>query len=82
MVKLKRVYDPVSRTDGTRFLVERLWPRGLSKAKAAPERVAEGGRTQHRTEAVVQSRSAEVVRSSAGGIFVSSTHSRSPGGLS
>ena len=33
MVKLKRVYDPVSRTDGTRFLVERLWPRGLSKTK-------------------------------------------------
>jgi uncharacterized protein YeaO (DUF488 family) len=33
MVKLKRVYDPVSRTDGTRFLVERLWPRGLSKAR-------------------------------------------------
>jgi uncharacterized protein YeaO (DUF488 family) len=33
MIKLKRVYDPVSGTDGTRFLVERLWPRGLSKAK-------------------------------------------------
>jgi uncharacterized protein YeaO (DUF488 family) len=33
MVKVKRVYDPVSRTDGTRFLVERLWPRGLSKAR-------------------------------------------------
>lgn len=33
MLKLKRVYDPVSRTDGTRFLVERLWPRGLSKEK-------------------------------------------------
>jgi uncharacterized protein YeaO (DUF488 family) len=31
MVKLKRVYDPISRTDGARFLVERLWPRGLSK---------------------------------------------------
>jgi uncharacterized protein YeaO (DUF488 family) len=31
MIKVKRVYDPVSRTDGTRFLVERLWPRGLSK---------------------------------------------------
>jgi uncharacterized protein YeaO (DUF488 family) len=31
MVKLKRVYDPVSRPDGRRFLVERLWPRGLSK---------------------------------------------------
>jgi uncharacterized protein YeaO (DUF488 family) len=33
MVKLKRVYDPVSPTDGTRFLVERLWPRGLSKER-------------------------------------------------
>jgi uncharacterized protein YeaO (DUF488 family) len=33
MITLKRVYDPVSRTDGTRFLVERLWPRGVSKAK-------------------------------------------------
>jgi len=33
MVKLKRVYDPVSRTDGSRFLVERLWPRGLSKER-------------------------------------------------
>ena len=33
MVKLKRVYDPVSRTDGRRFLVERLWPRGLSKER-------------------------------------------------
>ncbi len=33
MLQLKRAYDPVSRSDGTRFLVERLWPRGLSKTK-------------------------------------------------
>ena len=33
MITVKRVYDPVSRNDGTRFLVERLWPRGVSKAK-------------------------------------------------
>jgi len=33
MITLKRAYDPISRSDGTRFLVERLWPRGLSKAK-------------------------------------------------
>jgi uncharacterized protein YeaO (DUF488 family) len=33
MIKLKRVYEPVSRTDGTRILVERLWPRGLSKER-------------------------------------------------
>jgi uncharacterized protein YeaO (DUF488 family) len=31
MLKLKRAYDPVSKTDGSRFLVERLWPRGVSK---------------------------------------------------
>jgi uncharacterized protein YeaO (DUF488 family) len=33
MVKLKRAYEAVSRADGSRFLVERLWPRGVSKAK-------------------------------------------------
>jgi uncharacterized protein YeaO (DUF488 family) len=33
MIKLKRAYDPVSPTDGIRLLVERLWPRGLSKEK-------------------------------------------------
>ncbi len=32
MIGLKRVYDPVSPSDGTRLLVERLWPRGVSKA--------------------------------------------------
>ena len=33
MITLKRAYDPVSKSDGTRLLVERLWPRGVSKAK-------------------------------------------------
>jgi uncharacterized protein YeaO (DUF488 family) len=33
MIKLKRAYDAVSATDGKRLLVERLWPRGLSKDK-------------------------------------------------
>src|SRR5438270_14083716 len=32
-IAVKRAYDPVSRADGKRFLVERLWPRGISKAK-------------------------------------------------
>ena len=31
MIKLKRAYEPPSRGDGLRFLVERLWPRGVSK---------------------------------------------------
>jgi len=33
MITLKRAYDPVLHNDGARFLVERLWPRGVSKAK-------------------------------------------------
>jgi uncharacterized protein YeaO (DUF488 family) len=37
-VKLKRAYDPPSRDDGTRILVDRLWPRGISKEKAALDR--------------------------------------------
>jgi len=34
-VEIKRVYEPASRTDGMRLLVDRLWPRGLAKASAA-----------------------------------------------
>ena len=34
MIRLKRAYDEPSKDDGTRLLVERLWPRGLSKEKA------------------------------------------------
>lgn len=33
-IRLKRVYDKPARTDGVRVLVERLWPRGLSKTDA------------------------------------------------
>lgn len=33
MIKLKRAYDTPSPTDGERLLVERLWPRGVSKKK-------------------------------------------------
>src|SRR3954454_14090581 len=35
MIKLKRVYDTPSPKDGLRVLVERLWPRGLTKERAA-----------------------------------------------
>lgn len=33
-IKLKRVYAPPSLSDGRRILVDRLWPRGLSKGAA------------------------------------------------
>ena len=31
MIRIKRVYEPASPSDGARFLVERLWPRGVKK---------------------------------------------------
>jgi uncharacterized protein YeaO (DUF488 family) len=34
-IRLKRVYEKPSRNDGLRVLVDRLWPRGLSKSRAA-----------------------------------------------
>lgn len=33
-LKIKRVYEPTEKTDGTRILIDRLWPRGLSKTTA------------------------------------------------
>jgi uncharacterized protein YeaO (DUF488 family) len=35
MIQLKRVYEKASRKDGLRILVDRLWPRGLTKERAA-----------------------------------------------
>lgn len=35
MIRIKRTYEEPSRGDGLRILVERLWPRGLTKARAA-----------------------------------------------
>jgi uncharacterized protein YeaO (DUF488 family) len=35
MIKIKRIYDDADPSDGARLLVDRLWPRGLSKEKAA-----------------------------------------------
>jgi uncharacterized protein YeaO (DUF488 family) len=34
-VRLRRIYEPATPDDGARILVDRLWPRGVSKAKAA-----------------------------------------------
>jgi uncharacterized protein YeaO (DUF488 family) len=34
-IQLKRVYEPAEPGDGFRVLVDRLWPRGVSKARAA-----------------------------------------------
>ncbi len=34
MISIKRVYEPPEESDGFRILVDRLWPRGVSKEKA------------------------------------------------
>ena len=34
MIRTKRVYDPPAPEDGTRVLVDRLWPRGLAKEES------------------------------------------------
>jgi uncharacterized protein YeaO (DUF488 family) len=35
VVRTKRIYEPSAREDGARILVDRLWPRGVSKKSAA-----------------------------------------------
>lgn len=37
MLKIKRVYEPAEKGDGRRFLVERLWPRGVRKEELKME---------------------------------------------
>lgn len=34
-ILVKRIYEPADESDGFRVLVDRLWPRGMSKARAA-----------------------------------------------
>jgi uncharacterized protein YeaO (DUF488 family) len=34
-IKLKRAYEPPAPDDGTRILIDRLWPRGVTKSDAA-----------------------------------------------
>jgi uncharacterized protein YeaO (DUF488 family) len=34
MIRIKRIYEPASEADGFRLLIDRLWPRGISKEKA------------------------------------------------
>jgi len=34
MIQIKRIYEPASDDDGTRILVDRIWPRGISRFDA------------------------------------------------
>ena len=35
MLAIKRIYDAPSKSDGYRILIDRMWPRGISKSRAA-----------------------------------------------
>lgn len=37
-LQIKRIYDPFEESDGVRLLVDRLWPRGISKENARLDR--------------------------------------------
>lgn len=41
-IRTKRIYDPPARSDGRRILIDRLWPRGLSKAAVKIDYWAQG----------------------------------------
>jgi uncharacterized protein YeaO (DUF488 family) len=34
-LRIKRIYEPADQADGTRVLVDRVWPRGMTKERAA-----------------------------------------------
>jgi uncharacterized protein YeaO (DUF488 family) len=41
-LQTKRVYDPPADGDGTRILIDRIWPRGLTKERAAVDLWSKG----------------------------------------
>jgi len=47
MIKIKRAYEPPASEDGRRFLVDRLWPRGVKKDALALERWAKEAAPSH-----------------------------------
>jgi antitoxin (DNA-binding transcriptional repressor) of toxin-antitoxin stability system len=55
-LQVKRAYEPPAPEDGVRILVDRLWPRGLSKQKAAVDRWMKGHRAERRLTQMVPSR--------------------------
>jgi uncharacterized protein YeaO (DUF488 family) len=47
MLKTKRIYEETSEDDGYRILTERLWPRGVSKERAALDKWMKGISPSH-----------------------------------
>jgi len=60
MMRTKRIYEEPSGDDGIRILVDRLWPRGISKEEGETRPVGEGPCAGRRTAAVVRAWPGEV----------------------
>ena len=56
MLRIKRVYDKPAKEDGGRVLVDRLWPRGMTKEAAKVDFVDEGNCAQRRAAEILLSR--------------------------
>lgn len=56
-VRLKRVYEPANRSDGYRILIDRLWPRGVARERAALDAWEPELAPSTELEAVVRTRS-------------------------
>jgi uncharacterized protein YeaO (DUF488 family) len=61
-IKIKRVYEQPDKEDGRRILVDRIWPRGISKDKGRLSDWRRGYRAEQRAEKVVRPRAASLGR--------------------
>ena len=57
MIRIKRVYSEPSASDGVRILVDRVWPRGISKERAHIVELAKGCSAEHVASPMVRTRS-------------------------
>jgi uncharacterized protein YeaO (DUF488 family) len=53
MIQLKRAYDAAAKSDGARYLVERLWPRGVKKESLQVEAWLKNAAPKYRTAEMV-----------------------------
>ena len=53
-VRLKRAYEPAGQMDGYRVLIDRLWPRGVSRERAKLDDWEKDLASEHGAEAVVR----------------------------
>ena len=55
-VKLKRAYEPAATDDGTRILIDRLWPQRGQESRCRDRSIGQGYRAQHGLAKMIRSR--------------------------